>query len=214
MERSFYLFIKAANTVLSSKNCLSPHVLFALDNVIRRVAEHLVGLIRPDFIPAISNITPITPSDSSVSGVSGGRSPLFLSVADGTNEEIARLHHQYTKLIHKNRNQLNRLISIENDNGAKLNELSANNTSSKAIGIFLPVEISPPSAENTISNTLTTPGLEEEKRSTHISPMAAASGQITRSQSLIAIEQEHDQLLKSMIDNRTRLNQLLHSSNI
>ncbi|CAF4454494.1 unnamed protein product, partial [Rotaria magnacalcarata] len=35
------------NAVLSSKNSLPPHVLFALDNVIRRVAEHLVGLIRP-----------------------------------------------------------------------------------------------------------------------------------------------------------------------
>jgi hypothetical protein len=35
-----------------------------------------------------------------------------------------------------------------------------------------------------------------------------------RSRSLLKIEEEHDQLLKSLIDNRTRLNQLLHSSNI
>lgn len=34
-----------------------------------------------------------------------------------------------------------------------------------------------------------------------------------RSRSLIAIEEEHDRLLKSLLDNRTRLNQLLNSSN-
>jgi hypothetical protein len=214
LERSFYLFIKATNTVLSSKNGLSPHVLFALDNIIRRVTEHLVGLIRPDFQPAISTITPITPSDSSQSNLSNARSPLFLSVTDGTNEEIVRLYQQYTKLIQTNRNQLNKLISIEENNGTILNELSVNNTSSKTVGLFLPVDVSPP-AENTNSNNLTTTsGVEEQRRSSHISPMAAVSRRITQSRSMVAIEQEHDQLLKSMIDNRTRLNQLLNSSNI
>ena len=47
LERSFYLFIKATNNVLAEKSNLPPHVLFALDNAIRRVTEHLVGLIRP-----------------------------------------------------------------------------------------------------------------------------------------------------------------------
>jgi hypothetical protein len=230
LERSFYLFIKATNTVLSSKNGLSPHVLFALDNIIRRVAEHLVGLIRTDFIPAVNAIVPITPSDISSSGVSHVRTPLFLGAIDGTNEEITRLHQKYSILIQSNRNQLNRLISVENDNSVTLNELLTHETSSnpsifrqlfemiistisKAIGMFLPVEISP-TAEDMDSDNVTTPVAEEQKRSFHISPMAAASTQITRSQSLIAIEQEHDQLLKSMIDNRTRLNQLLNSSNI
>ena len=45
MRLVYYFF--QSNAVLSSKNSLSPHVLFALDNIIRRVAEHLVGLIRP-----------------------------------------------------------------------------------------------------------------------------------------------------------------------
>lgn len=65
LERSFYFFIKAvsdefsriivkylknsfqANSVLMSQNSRAPHVLFALDNVIRRVVEYLVSLIRP-----------------------------------------------------------------------------------------------------------------------------------------------------------------------
>ena len=106
--------------MLSSKNGLPPHVLFALDNVIRRVAEHLVGLIRPgkqsevsfdsfvcfhliDFVPATNPIAPITPSDASSTGLSNTRTPLFLSVSDGSNEEINRLHQEYTKLIQKNR---------------------------------------------------------------------------------------------------------------
>ena len=108
--------------MLSSKNHLPPHVLFALDNVIRRVAEHLVGLIRPgkilpslffnhtnlrfiypDFIPAVSSITPITPSDISSMSATNVRSPLFLGLSDGTTEEVARLHLQYMKLIQNNR---------------------------------------------------------------------------------------------------------------
>jgi len=78
---------------------------------------------------------------------------------------------------------------------------------------FLPVEVSPPTPDNTNSEDLTTALVEEQQKSIHISPMAAATRQITQSRSLLAIEHEHDQLLKSMIDNRTRLNQLLHSSN-
>lgn len=39
-----------ANNVLASQNILSPHVLFALDIVIRRVAEYLVSLIRPGLL--------------------------------------------------------------------------------------------------------------------------------------------------------------------
>ncbi len=56
-----------------------------------------------DFLPAITAITPITPSDISSTGVSGVRTPLFLSVPDGTNEELHRLHQEYTKLIQLNR---------------------------------------------------------------------------------------------------------------
>lgn len=47
LERSFYFFIKATNSVLAAKSNLPPHVLFALDNAIRRVTEHLVAMIRP-----------------------------------------------------------------------------------------------------------------------------------------------------------------------
>lgn len=101
------------------------------------------------------------------------------------------------------------MISIENDNALKINELPTEPTPSKVMGIFLPVEISP-AADNTNPDTLTAEG---EKTSTHTSPMEEVSKQITITRSLVAIEQEHDQLLKSLIDNRTRLNQLLHSSN-
>ncbi len=56
-----------------------------------------------DFIPATNPILPITPSDPSSSGLSSTRTPFFLSVSDGANEEMNRLHQQYTKLIQKNR---------------------------------------------------------------------------------------------------------------
>lgn len=46
-QTNSYIWSFQANSVLSSKHGLAPHVLFALDNVIRRVIEQLVGLIRP-----------------------------------------------------------------------------------------------------------------------------------------------------------------------
>lgn len=36
---------------------------------------------------------------------------------------------------------------------------------------------------------------------------------LSQSRSLIAIEEEHDQLLKALVDNRTRFNELLNTSN-
>ncbi|CAF1031276.1 unnamed protein product [Rotaria sordida] len=126
LERACYLFIKAANAVLSSKNGLPPHVLFALDNMIRRVVEHLVGLIRPDFVSAVNNIAPITPSDAPTFRSIDSRSSLIQNTLDGANEEITRLHQQYAQLLQTNRNQLSRLVSIENDNTTKLYESSLN----------------------------------------------------------------------------------------
>ncbi|CAF0773124.1 unnamed protein product [Adineta ricciae] len=218
LERSFYLFIKATNTVLSSKNGLPPHVLFALDNVIRRVAEHLVGFIRPDFLPAVSNITPITPSDSTTMSSTNTRSPLFLSINEGNNEEMARLHQLYLKLVHANREQLNKLITIESNNSIKLNEIMSNqkndNSPSKTVGLFLPVEPSPENEITSADPSTIQEATEEKKRPTHLTPMAAIAKQATRSRTLVTMEQEHDQLLKSLLDNRTRLNQLLNSANI
>ncbi|CAF1521899.1 unnamed protein product [Adineta ricciae] len=218
LERSFYLFIKATNTVLSSKNGLPPHVLFALDNVIRRVAEHLVGFIRPDFLPAVSNITPITPGDSTTMSSTNTRSPLFLSINEGNNEEMARLHQLYLKLIHANREQLNKLITIETNNSIKLNEILSNqkndNSPSKTVGLFLPVEPSPENEITSADPSTIQETTEEQKRPTHLTPMAAIAKQAARSRILVTIEQEHDQLLKSLLDNRTRLNQLLNSANI
>ncbi|CAF2127693.1 unnamed protein product [Rotaria magnacalcarata] len=216
LERSCYLFIKATNAVLSSKNSLPPHVLFALDNVIRRVAEHLVGLIRPDFVSSIASVaTPMTASDIATFSSTTSRSPLLLNSTDVLSEEIARLHKQYAELLERNRVQLNRLVSVENDNAAQLSELSSekenNSSSSKVLGIFLPLDPSP-TIENPDSEILPTPIAEEQNASIHLSPLAPASRHISRSRSLIAIEQEHDRLLKSFLDNRTRLNQLLHSN--
>jgi hypothetical protein len=79
--------------------------------------------------------------------------------------------------------------------------------------LFLPIDVSP-TLEDTNSNPPITPTAEEQTKSIHVSPMAITTRQTTRSRSLLKIEEEHDQLLKSLIDNRTRLNQLLHSSNI
>ncbi|CAF4865225.1 unnamed protein product, partial [Rotaria socialis] len=63
------------NNVLSSRNILPPHVLFALDNIIRRVAENLVGLIRSDFIPAVNNLAPLTSSTDLLTDISRSRTP-------------------------------------------------------------------------------------------------------------------------------------------
>ncbi|CAF4478225.1 unnamed protein product, partial [Didymodactylos carnosus] len=46
LERACYCFIKAVNSVLLNAN-LVPHVLFALDNLVRRAVEVMVGYIRP-----------------------------------------------------------------------------------------------------------------------------------------------------------------------
>ena len=94
-------------------------MLFALDNVLRRVAEHLVGLIRPgkrvkssvdqwfcclvDFVPATNPVAPITPGDASSMNSLSVRTPMFLSVPDDTDEEMTRLHQEYTKLAQTNR---------------------------------------------------------------------------------------------------------------
>ncbi|CAF3618392.1 unnamed protein product [Rotaria sp. Silwood1] len=182
LERACYLFIKATNIVLSCKNGLPPHVLFALDNVIRRVAEHLVGLIRPDFISSVNTIAPITPSDVSTSRSLSSRSPFFSQTMDITNEEITRLHQQYAQLLQTSQNHLSQLISIENDNIIKLYELSLNqqekDTLSKAIGLFLPVE-SPPPIENTDCELVTTPVAEEQNKSSIVTSKTTESQQIT-----------------------------------
>ncbi|CAF1504405.1 unnamed protein product, partial [Rotaria sordida] len=54
------------------------------------------------------------------------RSSLIQNTPDGANEEITRLHQPYAQLLQTNRNQLSRLISIENDNTTKLYESSLN----------------------------------------------------------------------------------------
>ena len=131
LEQSFYLFIRAvwffclhglhihtlstffffkANSVLSKINDLPPYVLFALDNIVRRIAEQLVGFIRSgkafsfsydcqfvflcvlDFIPAAVYRVPSTPNGDRAS-----------SVDESTNDEVTRLYQQYRKLADKNR---------------------------------------------------------------------------------------------------------------
>ena len=88
--------------------------------MIRRVAEHLVGLIRPgkispkgnssisfstysiDFVPGIGVVAPNTSSDPA-SAMSNSGSPFFIGAVDGNNEETVRLHQQYLKLTENNR---------------------------------------------------------------------------------------------------------------
>lgn len=122
LERSFYLFIKATNNVLTEKSNLPPHVLFALDNAIRRVTEHLVGLIRPglrmkfvssphsfvfpsfaDFIPAVSNMSSVTTNDNPSLSPGSGRPMTFAPLESSSTDELARLHIRYTRLLQTNR---------------------------------------------------------------------------------------------------------------
>ncbi|CAF1317602.1 unnamed protein product [Rotaria sordida] len=113
LERSFYLFVKAANNVLSSRNFQPPQVLFALNTVIRRIVEQLIGLIRSDFIPAVNNMIPLT------------RNIDLLT--------ITRVHKQNRALVEKNPEQLNQLIKIASNerNGKSRNPNSSIPTSTK-----------------------------------------------------------------------------------
>ncbi|CAF3004950.1 unnamed protein product [Rotaria sp. Silwood2] len=103
LERSFYFFIRAANNVLSSRNLQAPHVLFALDNIMRRIAEHLVGLIRPDFIPANSTMPPLTPGTDLLVGALHSTASSSNSLDGKINDEVTRLYEQYRTLAEKNR---------------------------------------------------------------------------------------------------------------
>ncbi|CAF1581908.1 unnamed protein product [Adineta steineri] len=199
LERSFYLFIKAANNVLTTRNILPPHVLFALDNIIRRIAEHLVGLIRSDFKTATNNMIPSTPNNDYRCNATHSRTVSTSSFDGSTNDETTRLYQQYRKLAEKNHDQLNQLIKIESDNEIKLTELlttQQNSIPSKAAEIFFPVESSTPA---------------EETNEIRITPMAAVSKGIKRSRTLFELEQEHERLLKHITDNRIRVNEVLQS---
>lgn len=88
--------------------------------MIRRVAEHLVGLIRPgnvglkresfialsidsiDFVPGVGVVAPVTPSDP-ISAMSSSHSPFFHGAGEGNQEEMTRLHQEYLKLTETNR---------------------------------------------------------------------------------------------------------------
>ena len=102
---------------MASKNILPPHVLFALDNIIRRIAEYLVGLIRPglllslslhryyrllfsllDFRPAEHSMVPLTPNHDSQSRLSSSN-----GVEELINDEIIKLHEQYKIVAQKSR---------------------------------------------------------------------------------------------------------------
>ncbi|CAF4592052.1 unnamed protein product [Rotaria sp. Silwood1] len=210
LERSFYFFIKAANNVLSSRNLQAPHVLFALDNIMRRVAEHLVGLIRPDFIPAVSNMTPLTPNNDLLTKGFHPRSLSINSLDGKINDEVARLHEQYRDLAEKNREKLHQLIKIEGNNGIKLTELinnKQNNLSRKTVGFFLPTEISTTTESMNSSNSSTSISTEQTNE-IHITSTSRGT---KRSRTLLELEQEHERLLNDITDNRTRINQILYA---
>ncbi|UJR26998.1 hypothetical protein I4U23_008305 [Adineta vaga] len=206
LERSFYLFIKAANTVLSTKNDLPPHVLFALDNIIRRIAEHFVGFIRSDFIPAVNNIIPSTPNGDCTHNLSQLRTLSSNSIDEMSNDEMTRLYQHYHKLVEKNREQIHELIRIESKNEIDLTELinsQQSNGLSESTCIFLPVESSLSKEEPNSSIV--------ETNESPITPLKNLSRGIKRSRTLFDLEQEHEILLKTIIDNRGRLNECLHS---
>ncbi|CAF0791592.1 unnamed protein product [Adineta ricciae] len=198
LEQSFYLFIRAANSVLSQINDLPPYVLFALDNIVRRIAEQLVGFIRSDFIPAAAYRVPSTPN--------GDRAN---SVDESTNDEVTRLYQQYRKLADKNREKLYELINLERKNYTDLTGLvnsHRNSSSSEIAEVFLPADSLTPKEE---PNPSILPVIEESNGSP-ITPMSNLSKGIKRSRALFELEQEHEALLKSINDNRTHLNNLLY----
>ncbi|CAF0727583.1 unnamed protein product [Rotaria sordida] len=209
LERSFYFFIKAANNVLS-RHRLPPHDLFALDNIMRRIAEDLVGLIRSDFIPAVNNMTPLTPNNDLLINALHARTLSTNSLDGKTIDEVTRLHEQYRKLTEKNREQLRQLIKIESNNEIKLIELVNNErncTSSETTKIFLPIE-TPTTTETT--NSPNSPVAISTEQTNGIHTTSTSRG-IKRSRALADLEQEHERLLKDITDNRTRVNEILHA---
>ncbi|CAM4785220.1 unnamed protein product [Rotaria magnacalcarata] len=226
LERSFYLFIKAANNVLSSRNILPPHVLFALDNIIRRVAENLVGLIRSDFIPAVNNLAPLTSSTDLLTGISCSRTPSSSSFDGLVNDETTRLHQQYKKLAEKNREQIQQLINIESNNSIDLINLINNQKNSttsrhsifrqafyfigsmisKTKDFFFPTELPGTGGNTSCPNS---PASTSAQRTNGVHNPWAPRG-VKRSRAILELEQEHERLLKDITDNRTRINELLH----
>ncbi|CAF4364030.1 unnamed protein product [Rotaria sp. Silwood2] len=103
LERSFYLFVKAANNVLSSRNFQPPHVLFALDNAIRRIVEQLPRSNKHGhFIPAVNNMIPLTRNTDLLTSTSYLRT-LSTNSPDGLiNDEVTRVHKQHRTLVEKN----------------------------------------------------------------------------------------------------------------
>ncbi|CAF4099468.1 unnamed protein product, partial [Rotaria sp. Silwood2] len=210
LERSFYFFIRAANNVLSSRNLQAPHVLFALDNIMRRIAEHLVGLIRPDFIPANSTMPPLTPGTDLLVGALHSTASSSNSLDGKINDEVTRLYEQYRTLAEKNREQLHRLINIENNIGTKITELintKRNNPSSKTFEFFLPTQTST-ATENPNFPNPSAPISPEQTNGTHIT---STSRGIKRSHALLDLEQEHERLLNDVTDNRARVNEILNA---
>lgn len=214
LERSFYFFIKATNNVLSSKNDLPPHVLFALDNVIRRVVENLVSLIRPDFIPAANNALPMTPNDNGSTSPMVSRSSLFPGSDSMKTDEVTRLHQQYSNLASTSRQRLLELIRAENENSMKLLELIESNRTNQTettknllgkldISQQQSSEIEDPNSENA-------PLTDQSQHPTvnHTGPFKV----LMNSRQLVDLEVEHNALLKSIIDNRNKFKQLLQSS--
>ncbi|CAF3855536.1 unnamed protein product, partial [Rotaria sp. Silwood1] len=160
LERSFYLFVKAANNVLSSRNFQPPHVLFALDNVIRRIVEQLVGLIRPDFIPAVNTMRPLTVNTDLVTSTSYLHTPT--NSPDGLiNDEGTRVQQRRT-LVEKNEEPLNQWSNIASN--------ERKGESSKPMEVYLPIKTSI-TTENINPNS-SIPTLTGKRKGTHITSIS------------------------------------------
>jgi len=203
LERSFYLFIKAMNSVLAAKSNLPPHVLFALDNAIRRVTEHLVAMIRPDFIAAMSNTSAMATNDNASLSPISGRPLTFGPAEPSSNDEMTRLHFRYTSLIETNRKLLFQLIEIEEKNTTILMKLieeqNQNSTKTTSETITKMFSVTSSSRDETSTPTV--------GRSSQPGPFQ----RMAQSEELLAIENEHDHLLNSLLNNRSRLNQCLQT---
>ena len=106
-RKTVYLLMFCSLSIMLSVVLLNT-LLVSFDQV-RKFSFGNLQLIRSlfflitDFLPAVSNMTPITPSDSTTMSSTNTRSPIFLSINEGNSEEMARLHQLYLKLIHANR---------------------------------------------------------------------------------------------------------------
>lgn len=207
LERSVYLFIKAVNVIFTQERSFAPHVSFALDNTIRRIAEYLVGCIRTDFVPAGTATPNILRSIS--------QPPFFTQwSASGrlSTDENSVLNQKYFSLTEQNRGKIRQLIEVEKQNQELLSHLPDQNGNTNLSLSSIPSSSSPLSRSVSIDRPqfIFPNHVEQVNNQSETSPSATSRG-IKRTRSLMELEEEYDRLLKGLVENRNRVKEILSS---